>query len=377
MQKRLYTALAFVVMSAMVLSACGAQPTQPPAPTPVPPTAVPPTAVPPTAVPPTAAPLPGTGFLICQVTDTGGIDDKSFNATAWKGVTDAEALLGVTGQYLESQQQTDYERNINAFLGQDCDLIITVGFLLADATAAAADANPDVNFSIVDVNWLSQPNILQQAFQTDQAAFLAGYLAAGVSQTGVIGTFGGMQIPTVTIFMDGFYMGAQYYNEQHGTSVRVLGWDPATQTGLFTGNFESTDDGRRMGESLMDEGADIILPVAGPVGLGTAAAILERGNAYIIGVDADWYLTAPDYASIELTSVMKNMDVTTLEAIQAVVDGTFAGGLVTGTLANGGVGLAPYHDLASLVSADLQAELDTVRQGIIDGTISVAPPAAQ
>jgi len=132
-----------------------------------------------------------------------------------------------------------------------------------------------------------------------------------------------------------------------------------------------------MGETLMDEGADIILPVAGPVGLGTAAAILDRGNAYIIGVDSDWYLTAPDYASIELTSVMKNMDVTTFEAIQAVVEGTFQGGLVTGTLANGGVGLAPYHDLASLVSADMQAELDAIQQGIIDGTISVAPvPAA-
>jgi basic membrane protein A len=377
MQKRLYAALAFMVIFAMALSACGAQPTEPPVPTAVPPTAVPPTAVPPTAVPPTAVPLPGAGFLICQVTDTGGIDDKSFNATAWKGVTDAMAQLGVDGRYLESQQQTDYERNINEFLQADCDLIITVGFLLADATAAAATANPNVNFSIVDVNWLDFPNLLQQDFRTDGAAFLAGYLAAGVSQTGIVGTFGGMQIPTVTIFMDGFYMGVEYYNQQHGTSVRVLGWDPATGTGLFTGNFESTDDGRRMGESLMDEGADIIMPVAGPVGLGTAAAILERGNAYIIGVDSDWYLTAPDYASIELTSVMKNMDVTTFNAIQAVVDGTFAGGLVVGTLANGGVGLAPYHDLATLVSAELQAEIDAISQGIVDGTISVAVPAAQ
>jgi basic membrane protein A len=376
MHKKLYAALTLLLFASMALAACGPAATEAPPPEETQPPVVE-TEAPVVTEAPTAAPLPGAGYLICQVTDTGGIDDKSFNATAWKGVTDAMAQLGVDGQYLESQQQTDYERNINAFLEQGCDLIITVGFLLADATAAAADANPNQYFSIVDVNWLTETNILQQAFQTDEAAFLAGYLAAGVTQTGVIGTFGGIQIPTVTIFMDGFYMGAQYYNEQHGTSVRVLGWDPATQTGLFTGNFESTDDGRRMGESLMDEGADIILPVAGPVGLGTAAAILERGNAYVIGVDADWYLTAPDYASIELTSVMKNMDVTTLEAIQAVVDGTFAGGLVTGTLANGGVGLAPYHDLASLVSPELQAELDAVRQGIIDGTISVAVPAAQ
>jgi basic membrane protein A len=377
MHKKLFAALTLLVLAAMALSACGGAATPAPVETAAPvETEAPPVE---TEAPPveTEAPLPGEGTLVCQVTDTGGIDDKSFNATAWKGVTDAMAQLGVDGQYLESQQQTDYERNINAFLEQGCDLIVTVGFLLADATAVAAEANPDRNFSIVDVNWLDYPNLLQQAFETDEAAFLAGYLAAGVSQTGVIGTFGGMQIPTVTIFMDGFYMGAEYYNQQHGTSVRVLGWDPATQTGLFTGNFESTDDGRRMGESLMDEGADIIMPVAGPVGLGTAAAILERGNAYIIGVDSDWYLTAPDYASIELTSVLKNMDVTTFDAIQAVVDGTFAGGLVVGTLANGGVGLAPYHDLASLVSPELQAEIDAISQGIIDGTISVAVPAAQ
>ena len=139
------------------------------------------------------------------------------------------------------------------------------------------------------------PNVLGQVFSTDQAGFLAGYLAAGMTKTGKIGTFGGIQIPTVTVFMDGYAAGAAYYNAQKGTAVEVLGWDPIAQTGLFTGNFESTDDGRTMGESLMDEGADIIMPVAGPVGLGTAAAVKERGNSYIIGVDSDWFLTAPDY----------------------------------------------------------------------------------
>jgi basic membrane protein A len=373
--KKFSAFLVVLMIASLVLASCAPAAT----PTTTPPTqaVTEPTQAPePTTVPPTAAPA---ALKVCQVTDTGGIDDKSFNATAWKGVTDAEAQLGVQGSYLESQQQTDYEKNINAFLSEGCDLIITVGFLLGDATQAAAEANPNQLFSIVDYAYdPAIPNVLGQVFATDQAAFLAGYAAAAVTKTGKVGTFGGMQIPTVTVFMDGFAMGVKYYNDQKGTSVEVLGWDPATQTGLFTGNFESTDDGRTMGQSLMDEGADIIMPVAGPVGLGTAAAALERGNTYIIGVDNDWYLTSPEYDSIVLTSVMKNMDITTLNAIEAVQDGIFQGGVTIGTLDNGGVGLADFHDLASAVPDAVKTELDTVKAGIISGTINVKPaePAA-
>ncbi len=313
-------------------------------------------------------------FKACQVTDTGGIDDKSFNATAWKGVTDAIEELGIEGKYLESQQQTDYEKNINAFIEEGCNLIITVGFLLGDATEAMAKANPEQKFSIVDFAYGDViPNVLGQVFNTQEAGFLAGYLAAGMSKTGVVGTFGGLQIPPVTVFMDGFVLGVNYYNEVKGASVTALGWDPAAQTGLFTGNFESADDGRTMGENLMDEGADIIMPVAGPVGLGTAAAAKERGNVYIIGVDSDWYLTAPTYGDIILTSVMKQMDSTTMQAIQAVLDGSFAGGVIVGTLENGGVGLAPFHDLESAVPAELVAELEAVKAKIISGELSAVP----
>ena len=314
---------------------------------------------------------PGGGFKACQVTDTGGIDDKSFNATAWKGIEDAVDQLGIEGKYLESQQQTDYAANINAFVEENCDIIVTVGFLLGDDTKAGAEANPDIKFSIVDFAYdPTIPNVLGQVFNTNEAAFLAGYAAAATSQTGKVGTFGGIQIPPVTVFMDGFALGVDYYNQQKGTNVEVLGWDPATQTGLFTGNFESTDDGRAMGESLMDEGADIIMPVAGPVGLGTAAAVQERGNAWIVGVDNDWAVVNSDYADVILTSVLKNMDVTTLAAIQSVIDGTFAGGVTVGTLANGGVGLAP---LTGPVPDGLQAELDQVKADIIAGTISTSP----
>jgi basic membrane protein A len=288
MSKKLFAIVAVLLVATMVLTACAK-----------------------------TATTGTTKFKVCQVTDTGGIDDKSFNATAWKGVTDAEKQLGVSGQYLESKEVADFEKNINAFIEQKCDLIITVGFLLGDATKAAAEANPNLKFSIVDNSYNPVvPNIVSQAFQTDEASFLAGYLAAGVSKTGAVGTFGGMQIPTVTIFMDGFANGVAYYNKVHGTTVKVLGYDPVAKTGLFTNDFSDQQKGNDMAVSLMDEGADIILPVAGPVGLGAAAAVEARVKAYIIGVDSDWYLTAPDYKKLELTSVMKLMDVTTVNVIQ-------------------------------------------------------------
>lgn len=311
----------------------------------------------------------GAAIKACQVTDTGGIDDKSFNATAWKGAEKAKADLGVDAKYLESQQQTDYEKNINAFIEEKCDLIVPVGFLLADATKAAAEANKDQKFAIVDVTYdPPMDNVLGLGFATDEAAFMAGYLAAGVTKTGKVGTFGGLQIPTVTIFMDGFARGVAYYNEQNGTSVQVLGWDPATQQGLFTGNFESTDDGRTMGTTLMGEGADIIMPVAGPVGLGTAEAVKTAGNAWIIGVDTDWTISAESYKDIILTSVLKKMEVAVFDAIKAVKDGNFKGGIYTGTLKNDGVGLGT---MASVVPADLKTKVEQLQKDIVDGKVAV------
>lgn len=346
MSKKLYSVLALLVVASLALAACGSPATEE------------------APAEPAAA-----NFLACQVTDTGGIDDKSFNATAWKGVEDAIAADGIEGKYLESQEQADYETNINAFIDEGCDLIITVGFLLGDATAAAAEANPNQQFGIIDFAYdPAIANVTGHVFATDQAAFLAGYVAAATTQTGVVGTFGGLQIPTVTVFMDGFYYGVEYYNEQKGADVQVLGWDPAAQTGLFAGNFESTDDGRNLGQTLMDQGADIIMPVAGPVGLGTAAAVKEAGNAWIIGVDSDWTQTAPEYADVVLTSVLKKMDSTVLSQIETMLGGGESGTLIVGTLESGGVGIAPgAYDSA------LQADLDTISASIIAGDIQTAP----
>lgn len=391
MSKKLYSLIVLLVIGAMLLVACQPAVSQPIATPPTEAVEEPtevmeeptevmeePTEVmeEPTEEPTEAVeePTEEMAFHACQVTDVGGIDDKSFNATAWKGVQDAVDQLGIEADFLESQQQADYERNIQAFLDADCGIIITVGFLLGDATMAAAVANPDQPFTIVDFAYdPTIPNTLGQVFNTQEAAFLAGYAAAGTTQTGTVATFGGLQIPPVTVFMDGFVLGVRYYNEQNGANVNVLGWDPEAQSGLFVGNFESTDDGRAMGESLMDEGADIIMPVAGPVGLGTAAAAQQRGGVYIIGVDTDWTQTAPEYTDIILTSVLKNMDVTTFQAIEQVIAGTFEGGVVVGTLENDGVGLAPFYDMESMVPSEVVTALDAIREGIVSGEISATP----
>ncbi len=254
----------------------------------------------------------------------------------------------------------------------DCDVIIAVGFLMGEATKNAAEANKDSNFTIIDFAYdPTVPNILGQVFATDQAAFLAGYLSAGVSKTGIVGTFGGINIPPVTGFMDGFAWGVKHYNKVKGKNVQVLGWDPDAKEGLFTNNFDSTDDGKAFAQNLYDEGADIVMPVAGPVGLGSASLADELGSdkLKIIGVDGDWTQTDPARKGVYLTSVLKKMDVTVLSVIESVKSGSYSGGITVGTLENGGVGIAPYHDLASEVSSELASEVEALRKGIISGSI--------
>ena len=318
---------------------------------------------------------PALAFTACQVTDTGGIDDNSFNQTAWKGVLDAQKDFGVEGRFLESQAETDYDANINSLIDGDCDVIITVGFLLGDATEKAAKANPDQPFSIVDFAYDPViPNVLGQVYATDQAAFLAGYLAAGMTKTKTLGTFGGINIPPVTIFMDGFVKGVDHWNDLKNDTVAVLGWDLATRQGLFTNNFENLDDGRAYAQNLYDEGADIVLPVAGPVGLGSATLADELGieKLKIIGVDADLYFTDTQRQHVYLTSITKRMDATVSKVIENTMQGNFEGGLLVGTLENGGVDHAPLHDMDALVPDELKAELAAIRVGIIDGSISVS-----
>ncbi len=348
MSKKILVVISILMVSSMLLSACGGG-----------------------GVIATEGPI---SIKACEVTDTGGIDDKSFNATGWLGLERAKADMGVEIAYLESQQASDYEVNINAFIEDGCDLILPIGFLLADATGASADINPDQKYAIVDVDYLPQANIRGNAAKIEQATFLAGYLAAGMTKTGKIGTYVGILFPATQAFMDGYYMGMAKYNEVHGTSVELLGWDPVTQVALEVGNFESLDDGRALGEQLLDEGADIIMPVAGPVGLGTLAVMAERNTGLLIGVDNDWSVANPDKADFVLASALKKIDVFVYDSVKQVVDGTFAGGSAYFlTLENDGVGLKYGSAWESKVPADLLAEVAGLAAGIISGDTATVP----
>ena len=217
----------------------------------------------------------GTGAKVlgCMVTDTGGINDRSFNASSWAGMqAAATANPNITVKYLQSTTQSDYTPNINTFIGEKCNIIVTVGFLMGAATEAAAKAHPNQKFAIVDCSYASgcitgakEPNIDQLVFNTVQDGFLGGYLAAGMTKTGKVATFGGIELPTVTIYMDGFWDGVQYYNSQHHKNVQVLGWNEKTQKGSFTGDFTNQTKGQTLTQTFISEGADVIFPVAGNV----------------------------------------------------------------------------------------------------------------
>jgi basic membrane protein A len=312
------------------------------------------------------------GGSVCEVTDVGGVDDKGFNQIAFEGAERAAADLGLTAEVLESSSDADYETNIQSFIEKDCSLIVTVGFLLGDATAASAAANADQQFAIIDFGYEEPiPNVLTLNFNTAEPSFLAGYLAAGMTETGKVATYGGINIPPVTVFMDGFANGVAYYNEQKGTAVEVLGWDVEAQDGSFAGNFENLDDGKALASSFADEGADIIFPVAGPVGLGSSAYAAENPGIRIIGVDNDLYEANPNEGSVYLTSVLKKIDEAVYAAAEQVVVNGENGGSYLGTLENNGVGLAPYHDQDGDVPQELKDEIEALKAEIIAGNVAV------
>jgi basic membrane protein A and related proteins len=302
-----------------------------------------------------------------MVSDVGGIDDASFNQNTWEGLEMAQEDLGVEAQFIESQAQADYERNITELAEQDYALIVTVGFLLAEATAAMAEVYPDTNFAIVDFAYdPGIPNVAGIVFNTDEAAFPVGYLAAAwadMQDPGdpAVGYVAGMQIPTVEIFVVGYENGVQYYNEQKGKNVGF--------SGVYVGDFEAADQGKIVGNSLIDEGADVIFGIGGKTGNGGLSAAKERGK-WGVGVDVDQYNTLPNEKDILLTSTIKRLDNAVFGVVEALQNDEFpGGGTYVGTLDNGGVGLAPYHDFEDQIPDELKQEVDAIIEGIIAGEI--------
>ncbi len=338
---------------------------------------------------PASSAAAGTKTLGCMVTDTGGINDRSFNASSWAGMqAAASANPNVTVKYLQSTTQSDYTPNINAFISQKCNIIVTVGFLMGAATEAAAKANPNQKFAIVDCSYASgcltgtkESNIDQLVFNTVQDGFLGGYLAAGMSKSGKVATFGGIELPTVTIYMDGYWDGVQYYNSKHNTHVQVLGWSEKTQKGSFTGDFTNQTKGQTLTQTFISEGADIIFPVAGNVGLGAAKAVQSADSSAgsnkvnMEWVDVDGCVSAATYCQYFITSVEKGVTASVKATVLSAATGTFQGGSYVGTLANGGAVLAPFHDFASKIPAALQTELKQIQAGIQSGSIQTPTKA--
>ncbi|MYW04228.1 BMP family ABC transporter substrate-binding protein [Streptomyces sp. SID3343] len=310
-------------------------------------------------------------FKACMVTDTGGVDDRSFNASSWAGLQKAKAELGVDVKYITSQTENDYVPNLNSLVNDKCNLIVAVGGLMADATKAAAATHKDQKFAIVDSPSV-EPNVQGLEFNTAEAAFLGGYLAAGYSKTGKVATFGALPIPPVTVFMDGFVEGVKYFNTAKGKNVQVIGWDEAKGDGSLAGKFNSPADGERITNDFIAQGADVIMPVAGQTGLGAASvAQKSNGKASIVWVDQDGYESASQYKEVFLSTVTKDIKGQVFNAVKAASANQFSTKATIGTLANNGVGLSPFHDFESKVPAELKTELDKVKADIVSGTIKI------
>ncbi|MEU4384980.1 BMP family ABC transporter substrate-binding protein [Promicromonospora sp. NPDC023805] len=330
-----------------------------------------------------AAPEETTGgeatsdFKPCIVSDEGGFDDKSFNQLGYEGATAAADELGTKLVDVQSTSASEYEGNVQTLVSEGCNAIVTVGFNLSATTIASAKANPDIDYIIIDDaadadidGKADAENIKPLLYNTAEGAFLAGYLAAGYSKAGKVGTFGGMDFPTVTIFMDGFKQGVDYYNETKDADVELVGWDG--KKGSFTGGFAADPAAKTTAQNILDQGVDVILPVGGPIYQPAVDAIVDSGeDVALIGVDADFYETDPTTQDIVLTSILKGMDVSTEEAVIASGNDEFDPAPYVGTLENGGVDLAPLHNFEDKVDPALWEEVQTLKESIIAGDVEV------
>jgi basic membrane protein A len=307
-------------------------------------------------------------FKVGFVTDIGKLGDKGFNDAGWKGVQDATAdsSLCVQSKFLESRQPTDYTPNIQQFIDQKYDMVVAAGFLLGDDTLKAAKANPTVKFTIVDSADFADPvaptNFTGLLFKQDQGAFLVGALAALLSTKNHIGGVYGLDVPAVVQFRKGYENGAKYINP----SIRVDGvFHPAAANA-----FADPDWGKARAQDELSGGADVIFAAGGATGNGALLAAKEAGKP-CIGVDVDQYFTYPDVDACLVTSALKQISVAVKTIIVNAVKNQWpTGGIQNFDIKNGGVGLAPYHQWDSKVSADIKTKLQDIMNKLKDGSLS-------
>ena len=323
--------------------------------------------------------LPSVDYKACASFDASGLGDKGFNDLAMKGLEAAKAE-GFQTAYTEATGAADYVSNIQRLMDEGCQSIVVVGFEQTQAAVDATLANEDIAFAQVDATWDEAANGPTPAnftgldFQVDEAATLAGYLAAGFSQAKKIGTYGGEQYSGVTRFMDGYYAGIKIYNERKGAAAKLLGWDAPKQRGTFVGGDNPWGDlakGEQLAKQFLDQGADIVGPVAGATGNASIKA-MAAADKWAIGVDTDQALSLPEYSKAILTSAEKRIDVAVLDVIRKNAGGDMGGENYIGTLANGGVAISPFHDLDSQIPADLKAEVEQLSADIASGAVKVA-----
>jgi len=327
------------------------------------------------------------GFTPCLISDEGGWNDKSFNQSAKEGMDRAAEELGVKSIEVESSSANDYAPNLDNLVAEGCTYIISVGFKLGADTVASATANPNLQYAIIDDRAdidedgePDAPNIKPLLFDTVQAAYLGGYAAAAWSaEAGVnkVGTVGGIPIPPVTIFMDGFVEGVEKYNEDKGASVETFGWDVDAQDGSFTGAFSANDAAKQAAQGLLDQGIDVLLPVGGPIYSSAADAIRDSNSpSLLLGVDSDLAVADPDVADLVLTSILKRIDQAVYDSVLATANGEYDATPYVGTLENEGVGLADFGSFEGELPAGLADEIDALREQIIAGEITVSSPSS-
>jgi basic membrane protein A and related proteins len=304
-----------------------------------------------------------SNIRVALVTDVGKINDGTFNQFAFEGLQRAESELGVQIDYIETQQPTDYEKNLEQFASQKYDLVIGVGFLMGDAIKAIATRYPDVKFAIVDAAPPDAPNNVKPLlFKEDQAGYIVGTMAALLTKTNTIGVVGGVeQVPAVQRFVKGYEAGAKA--QKADVNVRQV----------YLPSFTDPAAGGEAARSQIAEGADVIFGAGGQTGSGAIQAAAQEG-AFVIGVDQDEYNTTFRQGSAEgadkiVTSAIKRVDNAVFDTIKSVVDGSYTNEQYVGDAANGGVDYAEAHDASGVVTAEIKARVDEVKKGLADGSI--------